>query len=88
MIAEITAFTFGSRLLAWVSSPAARACTRPVLGLYSACAGLLTALCVLLGSYLFASVGGRAGWRLHHHRQDRHGGGGDANCIFRKYHIQ
>ncbi|MGO4808674.1 MFS transporter [Cupriavidus sp. 2MCAB6] len=29
-------------------------------GLYAACAGLLTASCVLLGSFLFASVGGRA----------------------------
>lgn len=111
VIAEITAFTFGSRLLARVSAPAliALACAAGILrwsmiglaestgvamlaqllqgatlgftqlgaaqyirtrvpaqvissgtGLYSACAGLLTAACVFLGSYLFASVGGRA----------------------------
>ncbi|MGO4329787.1 MFS transporter [Cupriavidus sp. 2TAF22] len=111
VLAEITAFAFGSLLAARISAPAliALACAAGILrwsliglaptpgvamlaqllqgatlgftqlgaaqyvrtrvpapvlssgtGLYSACAGLLTAASVFLGSYLFARVGGRA----------------------------
>ncbi|WP_420994787.1 MFS transporter [Cupriavidus sp. 30B13] len=111
VLAEITAFTFGSLLAARISPPAliALACAAGVLrwsltglaqtpgvamlaqllqgatlgftqlgaaqyvrtrvpahvlssgtGLYAACTGLLTAACVFAGSFLFASVGGRA----------------------------